>query len=185
MVLEKYTPNWIKNFTGIKREIEIGLHGIEYFIEHVGSTSVPQLDSKPIIDIDVIYPNPSDFEKIKIRLEKLGYYHNGNQGIQDRDVFKRNGKLTNKILDTIKHHLYVCPVGSKAFERHILSRNFLRKNDWARLKYQQMKYEMAEKANQDRKEYQELKELNVNDFIDSIIEEEKRTHNIYIAASGA
>jgi GrpB-like predicted nucleotidyltransferase (UPF0157 family) len=45
----------------------------------------------------------------------------------------------------------------------------LRNNDWARLKYQQMKYELAEKANQDTKIYAELKELNVNDFIDSMI----------------
>jgi len=177
MILEKYTSNWIENFTGIKREIEIALDGIEYCIEHVGSTSVPHLDSKPIIDIDIIYTNPPDFEKIKVRLEIFGYYHNGNQGIQDRDVFKRNGKLTNEILDTIKHHLYVCPVDSKALKRHILSRNFLRKNEWARLKYQQMKYDLACKANQDRKAYATFKELYVNDFIDLIIKEEKRTHN--------
>lgn len=41
-----------------------------------------------------------------------------------------------------------------------------------------MKYELAEKANQDRKVYAALKELNVNDFIDSIVEKEKRTPNI-------
>jgi GrpB-like predicted nucleotidyltransferase (UPF0157 family) len=99
----------------------------------------------------------------------MGYYHNGNQGIVDRDVFKRNAGWTNEILDNIKHHLYVCPAESKALERHILSRNFLRKNDWARLKYQQMKYELAEKANQDKKIYAELKEVNVNDFIDSML----------------
>jgi GrpB-like predicted nucleotidyltransferase (UPF0157 family) len=139
------------------------------YIVHVGSTAVPNLDSKPIIDIDIIYFNPTDFEKIKSGLEKIGYYHNGNQGIKDRDVFKRNGNCVSEILDTVKHHLYVCPVDSKALERHILSRNFLRKNDWARLKYQQMKYELAEKANQDRTIYATLKELNVNDFIDSII----------------
>jgi hypothetical protein len=40
-----------------------------------------------------------------------------------------------------------------------------------------MKYELAIKANQDRKLYATLKELHTNDFIDSIIEEEKRTHN--------
>lgn len=175
MLIQPYTSNWINNFTDIKREIEIALRGMKFFIEHVGSTSVPHLDAKPIIDIDIVYPEPLDFEKVKGRLEKYGYYHNGNQGIQERDVFKRNGKRTNEILDTTKHHLYVCLVGSKALERHILSRNFLRKNDWARLKYQQMKYELAEKANQDRKVYAELKELIINDFIDAIIAEEKRT----------
>ena len=130
---------------------------------------MPDLDSKPIIDIDIIYYHQGDFEKIKAVLLTMGYYHNGNQGIENRDVFKRNIGWTNQILDKIKHHLYVCPVDSKALERHILSRNFLRNNDWARLKYQQMKYELAEKANQDKKIYAELKELNVNDFIDSMI----------------
>ncbi len=48
-----------------------------------------------------------------------------------------------------------------------------------------MKYELAEKANQDRKVYATLKELTINDFIDSIIEEEKRTHNTGIANSSA
>ena len=79
----------------------------------------------------------------------------------------------NSTLDRIKHHLYVCPMDSKALERHLLSRNHLRKNEEARIKYQQMKYELAEQSNQDRKKYQELKELQVNDFIDSIIEMEK------------
>jgi GrpB-like predicted nucleotidyltransferase (UPF0157 family) len=185
MLIETYTSNWIKDFNDLKCEIENGLQGLIYTIEHVGSTSVPNLDSKPIIDIDIIYSKQPDFEKIKFGLEKIGYYHNGNQGIDDREVFKRNNKWANKILNTIKHHLYVCPIDSKALERHILSRNFLRKNEWARIKYQQIKYELAEKANQDRKVYAALKELNVNDFIDSIIEEEKRTHNICIAKSRA
>jgi GrpB-like predicted nucleotidyltransferase (UPF0157 family) len=172
MILEKYTSNWIQNFTDIKREIELVFDGILYSIEHIGSTSVPNLDSKPIIDIDIIYFDPPDFEKIKVKLEESGYYHNGNQGIQDREVFKRNGKRVHETLDTIQHHLYVCPADSKALERHILSRNFLRKNEWAKLKYQQMKYDLAKKANQDRKIYAALKELHVNDFIDSIVKEE-------------
>ena len=184
MLIETYTSNWIKNFTDIKREIENWLDGLDCTIEHIGSTSVPNLDSKPIIDIDIIHSKKSDFKKIKSGLEKAGYYHNGNQGIEDRDVFKRYGKLTNTILDTVKHHLYVCPIDSKSLERHILSRNFLRKNDWARIKYQQMKYELAKKANEDRKVYATLKELNTNDFIDSIIEEEKRTHDWVFSYAG-
>jgi GrpB-like predicted nucleotidyltransferase (UPF0157 family) len=174
MILEKYSTRWAEDYTKIGSEIDMVLNGLVYTIEHVGSTAVPDLDSKPIIDIDIIYYNRDDFEKIKSGLEKLGYYHNGNQGIEDRDVFKRSGKLSSEILDAIQHHLYVCPSESKALERHILSRNFLRKNDWARIKYQQMKYDLAEKAHQDRKIYAELKELHVNGFIDSMIEEEKR-----------
>jgi len=175
MLIKKYTSDWIKNFEYLKLEIDKGLSGIDYLIEHIGSTSITNLDSKPIIDIDIIYENESEFGKIKSGLIKIGYYHNGNQGVEKRDVFKRNGISITGTLDSIIHHLYVCPRNSKALERHILSRNFLRNNDWARLEYQEMKYELAEKANQNKKLYAELKELNVNEFIDSIIEKEKRT----------
>lgn len=175
MILEKYNPAWVADFTAIKNEIEAALNEPAFTIEHVGSTAVPNLDSKPVIDIDIIYYAEQDFERIKTALEKAGYYHNGNQGIEGRDVFKRNGKCTNKILDSIKHHLYVCPTGSKALERHMLSRNFLRKHAWARIQYQDMKYRLAAQASQDKKLYASLKELHVNDFINSMIEQEKQT----------
>jgi GrpB-like predicted nucleotidyltransferase (UPF0157 family) len=174
MVLAAYTSTWINDFEDIKSEIENGLHGLSFTIEHVGSTSVPMLDAKPIIDIDLVYAQPSAFEKIKGRLEKMGYFHNGNQGIVDREVFKRNGKVVHELLDTIRHHLYVCPTESQALERHLLSRNFLRRNEWARIRYQQIKHELAERAKQDPKGYAALKELHVNEFIDAIVEEERQ-----------
>ncbi len=67
MVLQKYSSIWISYFADIKFEIEKGLNGIDHTIEHIGSTSVPNLDSKPIIDIDIIYSR-QDFEKIKLML---------------------------------------------------------------------------------------------------------------------
>ena len=176
LLIRGHSPRWINDFTDLKAAIDSGLHGLDYSIEHVGSTAVPGLAAKPIIDMDIIYSDIKVFEKIKLALEKMGYYHAGNQGIEDRDVFKRSGQGT-AVLDTVKHHLYVCAADSKALERHILSRNFLRKNDWAKQKYQQMKYDLAKRAGEDRKIYAELKEQSVNDFIDSMIEEERRTAN--------
>jgi GrpB-like predicted nucleotidyltransferase (UPF0157 family) len=174
VLIQKYNPNWIVDYHKLKDEIGNALIGIPFSMEHVGSTAVPNLDSKPIIDMDIIYNDQSQFEKIKQGLEKIGYAHFGNQEIEGREVFKRNAICTNEILDSIKHHLYVCPHTSKALERHILSRNFLRKNDWAKLEYQKMKYHLAEKANQDRKIYAALKEIHLNNFIDSIVEAEKQ-----------
>ncbi len=173
MLIEKYTSKWMKDFEDLKREIESGLRGLDYRIEHVGSTAVSNLDAKPIIDIDIVYDNESEFGKVKTGLIKLGYYHNGDQGIKKREVFKRGEYSSNGLLDSIPHHLYVCPKDSEPLKRHILMRDFLRKNDWARIKYQDMKYELAEKANQDKRLYAEMKELTVNGFIDEIIEKEK------------
>jgi GrpB-like predicted nucleotidyltransferase (UPF0157 family) len=138
MLIKKYTADWVKDFEDLKHELEKGLHGINCQIEHIGSTSVPGLDAKAIIDLDIIYESQH-----------------------------------HAVLDRITHHLYVCPIGSKALERHILSRDFLRKNEWARQKYQEMKYELAEQAKQDKKTYATLKELHVNTFIDAIIKLEK------------
>lgn len=177
MLIKKYNIEWAKNFQEIKREIEKGLHGLEHRSEHIGSTSVPNLDSKDIIDIDIIHQRESEFPKIKIALIEIGYFHNGNQGIEKREVFKRTGKHNHRVLDTIRHHLYVCPDDSQALEQHILFRNFLRENEWARLKYQEMKYECASMANQDKKLYAELKERHVNSFIESIVEQEKQKHH--------
>ena len=173
MLIEKYTSNWITQFLEIKTEIEQALMGLETQIEHVGSTSVPNLDAKPIIDIDIIYENESEFEKIKSELLKIGYYHNGDQGIKNREVFKQRKSSSKKVLNTITHHLYVCKKHSDPLERHLLMRNFLRKNEWARITYQDMKYQLAEKAQQDKRRYAELKELHVNEFIDDIVEKEK------------
>jgi GrpB-like predicted nucleotidyltransferase (UPF0157 family) len=62
MLLEKYTTDWAKNFEAIKNELE-KISGINTFtIVHVGSTSVLNLDSKPIIDIDIIYYNIADYK---------------------------------------------------------------------------------------------------------------------------
>lgn len=169
MLIHQYTRQWIKDFERIKIELDKALNDLDYTIEHVGSTSVPNLDAKPIIDIDIIHEDKAIFEAIKTRLEAIGYYHNGNQGIEDREVFKRKGEAENPILDIIRHHLYVCPSDSKALERHILFRNALRNNEVARLKYQTMKYEIAATTNQNKKAYAELKERTVNNFIDKLI----------------
>ncbi|MFT6808456.1 MAG: GrpB-like predicted nucleotidyltransferase (UPF0157 family) [Saprospiraceae bacterium] len=58
---------------------------------------------------------------------------------------------------------------SNALLRYILYRDALKNNEFARVAYQNMKYELAEKTNQNKKEYAELKGLNFNYFIDKLI----------------
>ncbi len=174
MLLIKYSPKWIQDFKNIELVLNGALNTLSVKIEHVGSTAVPNLDAKPIIDIDIIFNTEMQFAKIKRQLEALGYYHNGNQGITDRDVFKRADKSFHAVLDTIQHHLYVCPWHSVALQRHLLTRNYLRNNPKALHQYQQMKYDIAVQANQDKKQYAALKELTMNAFIDQIIMEQQR-----------
>jgi len=174
MLLQKYNPIWIQYFEKLKSELENALEGIYVKIEHVGSTSIVGLAAKPIIDIDIVYWEDEDFEKIKTNLEKINYYHNGDQGIFEREVFKRKDILEkHPILDKQKHHLYVCPSDGNELQRHLLFRDFLRKNEWARKEYEKLKFEIAVAANQDRKKYAALKEIRAKEFIQSIIKQAK------------
>lgn len=109
MLIQKYTPDWVLNYQVLKQEIDKALGGIKYQIEPVGSTSMPELAAKLMIDIDIIHQTKIDYLNIKSRLLKIGYYLNGNQGIPEREVLKLNGKSINTVLDTVPHHLYVCP----------------------------------------------------------------------------
>ena len=146
MLIHPYSPDWNTHFESIKNVLDKCLQGLDYTIEHVGSTAVPGLAAKPIIDIDIVFNDLSTFPLIKQALELIGYFHNGNQGIDDREVFKRVGTKQHEVLDTIKHHLYVCSANSPALIRHLITRDYLRNNEWAKAEYQQLKYVIAPKG---------------------------------------
>jgi GrpB-like predicted nucleotidyltransferase (UPF0157 family) len=169
MLIQEYQKSWIEDFNAIRNVIEKALLHLSVSIEHVGSTAVAKLAAKPIIDIDVVLRKHEEAEEVKTRLENIGYWHAGNQGIAGREVFKRN-KTTDwhAVLDSIVHHLYVCPADSKELQKHILFRDYLIANEAARIQYQNLKYEIAATANQDRKKYAQLKEERARSFIDEI-----------------
>ena len=175
MLIQAYQNSWVKDFNDISKVIHEALIGLKVSIEHIGSTAIPNLAAKPIIDIDVVYDKNSDIDIIKRRLENIGYYHNGNQGIPNRDVFKRL-KMSDKhaVLDVIVHHLYVCSKDSEELQKHILFRDYLIAHEKARIQYQNLKFAIAEEAHQDRKKYAELKEVKARKFIMGIIEKAKR-----------
>ncbi len=171
MLLQIYQESWVENFHQLKKIINTVLVPLNISIEHIGSTSIPGLAAKPIIDIDIVFDTDSSFVEIKIRLEKLGYYHNGNQGIADREVFKRNNNSpTHDVLDGIIHHLYVCPKHSVELQKHLVFRNYLIAHPEATTEYQQLKYAIGEATNQDRKLYAQLKEIQATAFINAILE---------------
>ncbi len=169
LLIQPYQESWANDFLKIKEVLIRQLHDISVTFEHVGSTSVPGLSAKPIIDIDLIH-KPNDFSKIDNGLTQLGYFHNGDQGIAEREAFKREvSSKTHPILDWIKHHLYVCPDFSKELKRHLLFRDYLKGDEVTRKVYESLKLQIAEKADQDRKTYAKLKEVRATEFIESVL----------------
>lgn len=152
VVVLPYDDAWESAFEEIKREIEAEIGDLILGIEHIGSTSVKGLSAKPCIDIDVIIKDYSVFNEIVRKLGEIGYIHEGNLGIMDREAFKYSGKPHLMI-----HHLYVCPHYSKELHRHITFRNFLRNNTEAVKKYSLVKEKAAELFPDDIEKYIEHK----------------------------
>ena len=133
-----YDSSWKSAFEDIKNELERALGDLIIGIEHVGSTSVEGLAAKPCIDIDVIIEDYSVFGAVADKLAGIGYVHEGDLGIKDREAFKYTDKP-----HLMTHHLYVCPKDSEELRRHITFRDFLRSNTDAVREYSAVKKEAA------------------------------------------
>ena len=138
VVVVPYNEQWKTDFETIKKYLLTAIKDIIISIEHIGSTSVEGLSAKPIIDIDIVIKDYSVFDTVVERLATLGYIHEGNLGIKDREAFDYKGNI-----DLPKHHLYVCPKFSKELKRHIAFRDYLKNNPEAVLKYSKVKEEGA------------------------------------------
>ena len=133
-----YDPAWADDFQKIKGELDGVLNGLVLSIEHVGSTSVPGLSAKPIIDIDVVIKDEAALPPVIKALQSIGYQHNGDQGIKGREAFDYEGKEHLR-----KHHLYVCAADSSELKRHMTFRDYLRSDPEAVRGYSRVKEEGA------------------------------------------
>ena len=134
VIVLPYDKAWKDDFENIKSEIESALGDLAIGIEHVGSTSVEGMSAKPCIDIDVIIRDRSVLGEVIRRLGAIGYIHEGDLGIKDREAFRYESKPHLK-----NHHMYVCPQDSEELHRHITFRDFLRSHPEAIKKYSRVK----------------------------------------------
>ena len=147
-----YDEAWESEFAKIKAEIKDAAGDLILSAEHVGSTSVKGLSAKPCIDIDVVIEDYSIFDALVQKLSGIGYIHEGDLGIKDREAFKYSGKE-----HLLRHHLYVCPKYSKELKRHITFRDYLRANPEAVKRYGEVKEKAAELFPNDIDKYMEYK----------------------------
>lgn len=153
-LVHPHDPAWTDWFTELRRRLRPCLHVGATSIEHVGSTAVPGLAAKPVVDIDIV-TGPGGLDAVREVLNGLGYRHVGDQGVPGREVFK----LTDASLeaDLPRHHLYVCEEGSAALRSHRMFRDYLRSRPERVKALSAEKVDAAERAGHDRKAYMELK----------------------------
>ena len=166
--LKKYDLNWPILFKKEKENIEKYLEGLT--VEHIGSTAVPGLSAKSVIDMMASIDNLEDFEKYLQPLKNLGYQYHAEieKETPDRKFFQR------RIIDAPWFHLSLAQIDSVFWIDHILFRDYLRTHPEALAEYETLKEKLATKHVTDFGKYNSDK----TEFITSIIQKAKsKIHN--------
>lgn len=158
IVMTEYDPDWPRLFEALRGRLLDALGELAVAVEHVGSTSVPGLAAKPIVDIDAVVPSAGHVPLAVERLERVGYRHEGDLGISDREAFEPP-------TDAPWHHLYVLPADSEELRRHLTFRDHLRAHPEEASTYAALKREAARRFGGDRRAYTEAKE----DFVERVL----------------
>jgi GrpB-like predicted nucleotidyltransferase (UPF0157 family) len=166
--LQPYNPEWKIEFESLKQLLTSELEEWDVEIQHVGSTAIPGLTAKPILDVDIIINSKPFLSPIAAKLEALGYISNGEQGIPGRFAFSQASNLIPKTTSSRlwqAHHLYVCFSDSLALKNHLIFREALLKDKKLSERYGQLKVALIADPEMTKETYTRRK----TDFILSVL----------------
>ena len=158
LFIQDYDPTWPDAFSKLAARVKAALGSLIVSLEHIGSTAVPGLAAKPIVDLDVVLASPADLPEAVRLLATIGYVHEGDLGIAGRDAFR---SPTGEPL----HHLYVLGVGASELCRHVAFRDALRTDKVLRDRYAALKRALAEKYQVDPSGYTAAKSAFISDAL--------------------
>jgi len=159
-LIKPYSSAWKKEFEKLKNVLEAALLDLGIDIQHVGSTSIPELCAKPVLDIDIILADKILLNEVALRLEKIGYFNRGEQGITGRFAFRQNSvyaPITSIKQIWQEHHLYVCFADSLALKNHLLFRDALLEDITLVNRYAALKMELVNQKDMTREAYTKQK----------------------------
>jgi GrpB-like predicted nucleotidyltransferase (UPF0157 family) len=120
-------------------------------IHHIGSTSVPGMAAKPVIDILVEVRDIGEVDAFNQLMERAGFVPRGEHGIPGRRYFVRKEGSDHT------HHIHVFGAGSDQVKRHLAFRDYLRNHPDEAERYRSLKVSIVEEGVEDVKLYQERK----------------------------
>lgn len=129
-------PRWAAQFDDFRERYEQALADVKVqAIEHVGSTAVPGLAAKPVIDVDIVVSRDV-VAAATAAMEAIGYEQRGDLGIADRFALREPA-------DSIRTNTYVVVAGSIALRNHLAVRDALRADPRLRDQYGALKFRLA------------------------------------------
>lgn len=168
--LQVYDPGWANEFEQERQRLLDVFGNRLIAIEHIGSTSVPGLSAKPIIDMIAAVDSFDDLKGFIEPLQKLGYEYMPRRMFDDRKFFPK-GPQSNRT-----HHLnLVLKDDAYQWGPPLLFRDYLRSHEQARGQYTRLKISLAEKYGDNREMYTKAKD----DFIQRALQaacKEPRLH---------
>ncbi|MEL7976347.1 GrpB family protein [Isoptericola sp. F-RaC21] len=146
IVVVPSSPEWPAAFERVAAALRAALADLPgAAVEHVGSTAVPGLAAKPILDVDVIVP-ADDVPAALRALEGVGYVHRGDLGLAGREALDAPD-------DDPARHVYVCAAGTLHVRNHLAVRDVLRRRPDLRDEYGAVKRALAADPSMDIDRY--------------------------------
>lgn len=130
--------NWKLMFKEEARKLKSIFENEILHIHHIGSTSVPELKAKPIIDILPVVRDIHIVDSFTDEMKYIGYESKGENGITGRRYFQKGG-------DNRTHHVHIYQFGSYEIKRHLAFRDYLLVHPEVKDSYGQLKVKLAEK----------------------------------------
>ena len=150
IVVMPYDPEWPMLFDALGRRLRVALGAVALRIDHIGSTAVPGLDAKPVIDVQVSVADFEPLAEFAEPLQALGFVHRADNPDRGKRYFREapNARRT---------HIHVRRAGSFSEQFALLFRDYMRAEDAEARTYAQLKYALAEEHREARQAYVEAK----------------------------
>jgi GrpB-like predicted nucleotidyltransferase (UPF0157 family) len=163
VVVAPYDPRWPILFEEASAQLKTALGRAILDVHHVGSTAVPGLCAKPILDVLVSVPDFDDAKRLVPQLSELGYEFRPDEEIPDRHYFRRppGGELRT-------HHLSLAEPGSRYHRVTLGFRDGLRRHPDLATAYARLKLDLAQRFPRDRPAYIEGKTQFVMEVLSTI-----------------
>jgi GrpB-like predicted nucleotidyltransferase (UPF0157 family) len=151
VVIVPYDVQWPERFAQLARDMRSALKAVALRIDHIGSTSIPGLAAKPVIDIQISVPDFEPLDAFRIPLEGLGYvFHPKNPELTKRYFREPPGQP--------RTHIHVRRAGGFDEQSALLFRDFLRLHADVAAQYEALKTELARRYRTERGAYTNAKQ---------------------------